>query len=385
MSTSTDRALTALAIAASLSVVTSCGESSEPVASATGGSAGTGGEGASGGAAVGGTNGGGQPGSDSGTSGSGSGGDAGDCSPNCPRPWEAITSEIIGFGRETTGGRGADFCRVTTLEDDGPNSLRACAEQSAPAWIVFDVSGTITLTRAIDVQSNKTIDGRGQRITLTQHGLSLSGVENVIVHNLRLVGTTEPRIDVISLYGGTRHVWINHCDLSAYTDGLVDITVQSTDVTVSFNRMYDHGKVMLISASDNETADEVIRVTSHHNYILDTEERHPRLRFGKAHAFNNYIARWRFDSMRSHFGGELLAENNIFEVGDSQQAVRSLDDGFVRVTGNWVLGTASLSEHMPQNVFSPTDFYPYSAQPADEALRSELVARAGWQDVPLPE
>ena len=148
--------------------------------------------------------------------------------------------------------------------------------------------------------------------------------------------------------------------------------------------MHDHAKVMLISADDSHTFDSVIRVTSHHNLIEDTEERHPRLRFGRAHVFNNVIARWRWDSMRSHLGGQLLVENNVFEQGESTQGVRALMDGNVRATGNLTIGEVTISEANPEAVFVASEAYAYDLEAADMALIERVRAGAGWRDTPLP-
>src|SRR5688572_5599981 len=69
---------------------------------------------------------------------------------------EGLINNVVGFGRNTTGGAGGTLCRVTNLNNSGTGSLRACAEATGPQWIVFDVSGTITLSSEIYIKSNKT-------------------------------------------------------------------------------------------------------------------------------------------------------------------------------------------------------------------------------------
>ena len=48
---------------------------------------------------------------------------------------------------------------------------RDAAAKRYPAWIVFDVSGTIHLRSFLNIESDKTIDGRGKRVVITGHGI----------------------------------------------------------------------------------------------------------------------------------------------------------------------------------------------------------------------
>lgn len=54
----------------------------------------------------------------------------------------------------------------------------------------------------------------------------------------------------------------------------------------------DHDKTMLIGADPSHTMDRCIRVTIHHCFFDGTRQRHPRVRFGKVHLFNNYTRNW---------------------------------------------------------------------------------------------
>jgi pectate lyase len=117
--------------------------------------------------------------------------------------------------------------------DDGPGTLREGCNSKDPLWIVFKVSGTIPLIQGILVSSNKTIDGRGQHVKITGKSLQLFKCENVIICNLEFEGGTGPDVDGIQLKRGTSHVWIDRCTFSNYADGLIDITLQSSYVTVS--------------------------------------------------------------------------------------------------------------------------------------------------------
>lgn len=117
--------------------------------------------------------------------------------------------------------------------DDGSGSLRDGCRKKEPLWIVFEVSGTIHLASYLRVSSYKTIDGRGQRIKLTGKGLQLKDCEHIIVCNLEFEGGRGHDVDGIQIKPNSRHIWIDRCSLRDYDDGLIDITRQSTDITIS--------------------------------------------------------------------------------------------------------------------------------------------------------
>ncbi|MEM7028056.1 MAG: cadherin domain-containing protein [Chloroflexota bacterium] len=301
-----------------------------------------------------------------------------------PNPRFALLNDVVGFGREVIGGRDGEIYHVTNLNDSGAGSLRAGAESSEILWIVFDVSGTINLASRIDVESNKTIDGRGQNITLQNHGLRISGKDNVVVSHLNIVDGTASE-DAIGIRGGSSNVWVNHVTLRNFQDGLLDITGQSNNVTVSWSRFQDHDKVMLIGSSDNEPEDEAITVTMHHNYFVNTVQRHPRLRYGKVHAFNNYLDKWRGYGMASTANGQIFSENNVFEADGLRDRGLLFEisgsggpQGNTRSQGDFTIGTVNLNERNPSAVFTPD--YPYTPETADSALRDKVRNGAGWVD-----
>lgn len=117
--------------------------------------------------------------------------------------------------------------------DDGPGTLREGCRKSEPLWIVFEVSGTITLSSYCRVQSYKTIDGRGQCVRITGKGLQLKQCEHVIICNLILDGGRGHDVDGIQMKPNVKHVWVDRCSISDFDDGCIDITRESTDITVS--------------------------------------------------------------------------------------------------------------------------------------------------------
>jgi hypothetical protein len=54
-----------------------------------------------------------------------------------------------GYGVNTPGGRGGAILRVTNVNDSGPGSLRAALEANGPRFVIFETSGTISLSYPI--------------------------------------------------------------------------------------------------------------------------------------------------------------------------------------------------------------------------------------------
>ena len=88
-------------------------------------------------------------------------------------------------------------------------------------------------------------------------------------------------------------VWVDHCTFTSlnqvkdYEDGSTDITHGSKNVTVSWCRYIKTQKSCLVGHSNNQSSDTQITATFHHNWFDGSSSRHPRVRFGTAHVYNN--------------------------------------------------------------------------------------------------
>jgi pectate lyase len=99
-----------------------------------------------------------------------------------------------GYGRYVTGARQdglvePDVYHVTTLEDDNRSgSLRYAVEKSGQRIIIFDVSGTINLNKALSITKDDiTILGQtapGDGICIANYPVKISA-NNVIIRYLR--------------------------------------------------------------------------------------------------------------------------------------------------------------------------------------------------------
>lgn len=304
---------------------------------------------------------------------------------------EALLGELVGFGEGTTGGAGGPVILVTNLNDSGAGSLRAAATSTGPAWIRFMVSGVIDLDSNIEMQSDKTIDGRGADVTITGGGLFVQGgAGNVIINNIKMRDAPN---DLIRFYDGGSQMWVHHCDLSNGGDGAFDATDGTSMVTISHTHIFDHDKAMLVGAGGDDGDGDGMRWTGHHNWYEDVVQRLPFIRFGRAHSFNNLIE-WRSGTaMNVRLGSsQMLVENNILApqttVGHKVIS-ESEGRGAVRFTGNLERPLSGdiieFTEYMPEVVFDASASYDYAAEVANDGLIERLRAQAGWQDVAWPE
>ncbi|XP_076913880.1 putative pectate lyase 21 [Bidens hawaiensis] len=311
----------------------------------------------------------------------------------------AMAGKAEGFGRLALGGGAHGLLHnVTSLADDGPGSLREACRMKEPLWIVFEVSGTIELSSYLNVSSHKTIDGRGRHIKLTGKGLRLKECENIIICNLEFEGGRGDDVDGIQIKPCSKNIWIDRCSLRDYDDGLIDITRQSTDITISRCYFSKHDKTMLIGADPTHVYDRCIRVTIHHCFFDGTRQRHLRLRFGKVHLYNNYTRNWGVYAICASVEAQIYSQCNIYEAGDKKEAFEFYSEkaadkeaarsGLITSEGDLLLNGAEpcpSKEATGENMFHPSEFYStWTMQPASDSLKDILQTFTGWQSVSRP-
>lgn len=118
----------------------------------------------------------------------------------------------------TTGGAGGSTTTVSTLAQ-----FTAAAEADGAAVIV--VSGAISGSAKVRVASDKTIVGKDSSAVLTNVGLYINKVKNVIVRNLTIKKVVADNGDAIGIQA-SENVWIDHCDLSSDQDSGKDYYVR---------------------------------------------------------------------------------------------------------------------------------------------------------------
>ena len=192
--------------------------------------------------------------------------------PQTPIGWAVVNAKGL---ESTTGGGDGKVVTARTAKE-----LAGYASRKEPLTIL--VEGTLTGSGKLGITSNKTLLGVGSSARIEKAELSMSGVSNIIIRNLTI---TDAR-DGIALRR-THHVWVDHCDLAACGDGLLDITNESDFVTVSWSRFSQHHKTMLINSGTSQPEDMgKLNTTIHHCWFDGSDTRNPRVGYGKVHVFN---------------------------------------------------------------------------------------------------
>lgn len=189
-----------------------------------------------------------------------------------------------GAGALTPGGRGGEVYLVTTLDDDGPGSLRD-AVSKPNRIIVFRVGGTIRLKSRLSIRaSNLTLAGQtapGGGICIADYAVDIRASDLVLRHlRFRLGDVTRQETDSLTLWHGVRRVIIDHCSVSWSVDEGLSLAGDVQDVTVqwciiaealkeSVHKKGEHGYGSLSRASG--------KVTWHHNLWAHNDARNPRL------------------------------------------------------------------------------------------------------------
>jgi len=291
-----------------------------------------------------------------------------------PPPPGGCDKTLAGFATlegGTVGGEGGQAVVVTNDTD-----LQSYASKTDP--FVITVSGMIRHPGQIDVGSFKTIVGADARSGIVGGGLSISDRENVIIRKLVIaqpVGT-----DAITI-SGSKHVWVDHCDLSSDMvapkdtyGGLVDIVHASDDVTVSWTCFHDHYHPSTIGGDDKLGAEDTghLTVTFHHNLFENTYSYNPSIRFGSLHAFDNHYVNLSSNGISSRMGAQVLAENNLFDMAHTPLTTHLSEspmDGYINDQGN-VFNASTANDITQPGTWTPP--YAYTAEPAAEA--AALVA-----------
>ncbi|KAG6410095.1 hypothetical protein SASPL_128143 [Salvia splendens] len=236
------------------------------------------------------------------------------CGPNWGNNRQRLADCAIGFGQGAMGGKGGRFYVATDSSDHDtvsptPGTLRYAVIQEEPLWIVFKSNMVIKLKHELIFNSYKTIDGRGANVQITGNGCQQR-------HH--------PQRARVLL-----NIWIDHCTLSHCTDGLVDITMGSTAVTVSNNYLSDHDKVMLLGHDDKFLPDSGMQVTIAFNrFGKGLVQRLPRVRRGYyIHVVNNDYYKWEMYAIGGSANPTVNSEGNRFTASDDHN-VKELEVGW---------------------------------------------------------
>lgn len=220
--------------------------------------------------------------------------------------------------------------------------------------------------------------------TIRKSGIfKLSACENIIFQNIAFQGPGPIDVsgaDLLSIAGGSHHIWVDHCSFTDGMDGNLDITDGSDFITVSYctfqytDRAYDHKASNLISSRKEPDKIDNYNITFAYCIWSDgCNLRMPVARYGTIHLFNNYYNCSGNDnpSISAKTDSEFLIEGNYFAPGVKKIFKADSD------AKAWVFKNNIFSEK-----FNPADQgtvgvpYSYTVLPAQE-IPTKLSAEAG--------
>src|SRR5699024_3018103 len=166
------------------------------------------------------------------------------------------------------------------LVHEVPSAAEPAAALSATGARIVLVYGSIALPVGSmpDIPSATSVLGVGRGAEIVGGGFRLLQVANVVIRNLTFRDSYVPadwdgksedndndgiRVDT------SHHVWIDHCEFARLGDGLVDVRMNATAVTISWCLFRDHNKPIGVGWTD----DVLTEITLHHNWSSNTYQR----------------------------------------------------------------------------------------------------------------
>lgn len=237
--------------------------------------------------------------------------------------------KLYGYGTGTTGGAGATAANILHFNNgicfrDFLKSREGNSKDKSP--VIIYLSGKFTKADGrdsgspwFDIKDTENLSIYGvDGFVMENVGFFLNRANNIIIRNIHIkMPKADNGADGISMQKSDK-VWIDHCTFESinqtkdYEDGSCDITHGTKNVTVSWCHFIQTQKSCLVGHSNSETGDAAITVTFHHNYFDKSSSRHPRVRFGRAHVYNNYFDEVTTYGVGSAYGAMVLVESNSF-------------------------------------------------------------------------
>ena len=237
--------------------------------------------------------------------------------------------KLYGYGVGTTGGEAATAANIHHFDNGDAFreylKVREKNRETTPA--ILYLSGTFTKEQGRD-------SGSPWFDIKDTHNLSIYGVDGFVMENVGLFMVRASNIIIRNIYikqpkadngadaismQKSNNIWVDHCTFESmnatkdYEDGSCDITHGTYNVTVSWCHFIKTQKSCLVGHSNSETGDVQIRATFHHNFFDLSSSRHPRVRFGKVHVYNNYFNEVSTYGVGSAYGALVLVEDNHFD------------------------------------------------------------------------
>lgn len=249
-----------------------------------------------------------------------------------PRGFASVPG--LGYSNGTTGGASQEnhvvyvstAAELTAVMQGRVDANGTLGFPPLTVYVVGILSRDSGIGEMVDVKDvyDISIIGVGSDATITGFGLNITRSKNIIVRNIKFASWSDDAISVDANDDVNKgnHVWIDHCTFT-YTppngypaasgpDGSVDITHTAVYVTVSYCLFDSTDKNSLVGHSNSNVVDTAMRITYHHNWFKSSNQRNPRVRFGKVHVFNNYYTNNSIYCVSSNLEADVLVEGNYF-------------------------------------------------------------------------
>jgi pectate lyase len=129
-------------------------------------------------------------------------------------------------------------------------------------------------------------------------------------------------------------------------------------VTVSWNQLGNHNKTFGIGWTENVTA----RMTIHHNWLHDTNQRNPSAdNLAYVHLYNNYLQNISSYGNYSRGATKMVIENSYFDHVNNPYYPDSTAQ--LKQTGSIVVSCTGKQQTLG-SAFTPSSFYSYTLDPA---------------------
>ncbi|NOU95765.1 hypothetical protein GC093_21435 [Paenibacillus sp. LMG 31456] len=185
-----------------------------------------------------------------------------------------------------------------------------------------DMSGQLNSSGYLEVKGksnydemNVTLEGIGEDAYAYGWGFLVRAAGNVEIRNFGVALFPD---DGISLDTGNVNVWLHNNDIfygtaggdadQAKGDGSTDLKGASTYITISYNHYWDSGKSALVGLSESSE----FFATFHHNWFDHSDSRHPRVRTGTIHVYNNFYDGTAKYGVGATTGSSIFVESNYF-------------------------------------------------------------------------
>jgi pectate lyase len=285
---------------------------------------------------------------------------------------------------EVKGGEGGNVVFIHSVAEleAALAKLRTDKPKNTPVPTVFVFSGNYThSSKMLYVKYIENVTLVGDGTAVFQHfGLIVQYAKNIIIRNITFDGlerqSSGSSDDGICIEYGSHHIWVDHCTFTDHYDGSVDTKKQARNVTVSWNHFHNHSKNCLVGHDDKESADVIISTTFHHNFFDGTEQRNPRVRFGKSHVYNNFYTGNSIYGIVSACNADVFVEGNYMQnvqhpsyCGYDKSPVGDLEE-----RNNVLVNSGTFVTH--GTTFEPHDYYDYTVDDP-HSLPEYIPANAG--------